>query len=307
MITCKETEYKNYGKCLTISNGLIEIYVTVDVGPRIIKCNVADGENLMKNDVERKFSEDVSSAFGENERWYIYGGHRMWVSPENMPLSYYPDNNKLVYELTPGGAVFKPAAQRVNNMRHELEIAMSADKPELDVVHRLTNESEETVEGAIWALSVMDAGGVAIVPQPKEDTGLLGNRVLALWPYTKMEDSRVFWGSDYIALRQDVTVEDKFKLGVNNTSGWLAYINHGQALIKSYAPAHGTEKYPDFGVSTELFTNSGFLEAETLSPLYAIAPEETVSHTERWRLVGGVEKPVFTAESVQSTVKGLSL
>ena len=29
--------FKDYGKCLCISNGVIEAYVTIDIGPRIIR------------------------------------------------------------------------------------------------------------------------------------------------------------------------------------------------------------------------------------------------------------------------------
>jgi hypothetical protein len=47
----------------------------------------------------------------------------------------------------------------------------------------------------------MKIGGLQVVPQPKKDTDLLGNRIIALWPYSEMDDSRVHWGKDYITLR----------------------------------------------------------------------------------------------------------
>ena len=299
MITCKETEYLNYGKCLSITNGAMEVFVTVDLGPRIIKCNVAGRDNLMLTDVDRKMSQDVSDAFGPGKTWYIYGGHLMCVSPENLPLSYYPDNDKVLYSITPSGAVFSPGTQMVNGMRHELEIRMDDIEASMDVVHRLTNENDKVVTGAIWALSVMDADGVEVIPQPDTDTGLLGNRVLALWPYTDMSDKRVFWGEKYISLRQDRSVDKKFKLGINNTRGWIAYVNHGQALVKSYKSAHPDGRYPDFGVSTEVFTNAQFLEAETLSELCDLTPGETISHTETWTLYDGVTKPSADNKSLE--------
>ena len=69
MISIKEVKYKNFGKCLEISNDIMEVYVTVDIGPRIIKCNLKGRENLMFEDVERNFSNDVSSMFGEDKTW----------------------------------------------------------------------------------------------------------------------------------------------------------------------------------------------------------------------------------------------
>lgn len=305
MINIKETTYLNFGKCIAISNDYMEVYVTIDLGPRIIKCNLIGRENLMFSDSERMFYEDVSDTFGDNKIWYIYGGHRMWVSPENVPLSYYPDNDKVEYTQTANGAIFKPAPQKINEVAHEIEIVMNTDKPQVDVIHRLTNISDTMTTGAIWALSVMDRTGVAIVPQPQEDTEVLGNRILALWPYTDMSDKRIFWGDKYIALKQIPGYEKKFKLGINNTTGWVSYINHGYALVKSYSPNHPDGRYPDFGVSTEIFTNQFFLESETLSELIDMQPNTTISHTETWALVDNVEKPLFNNESIEKAVETL--
>ena len=36
MITKEIIEFKNYGKCVKISNGIIEAVATVDLGPRIV-------------------------------------------------------------------------------------------------------------------------------------------------------------------------------------------------------------------------------------------------------------------------------
>ena len=78
----EEASYKNYGKCLSISNGAIEVLVTVDVGPRIIRCACAGKENMMFEDIGRGTTHDVSQLYGEGKTWNIYGGHRLWMSPE---------------------------------------------------------------------------------------------------------------------------------------------------------------------------------------------------------------------------------
>ena len=303
MVNIKETDYKNFGKCVSISNELMEILVTTDVGPRIIKCNLLNRENLMFNDTERIFSQDVSGVFGKDSVWYIYGGHRMWVSPENMPLSYYPDNEKVAWTLINNGVILNPALQRVNNIRYEFKITMEPDKAEIRITHYLTNLNDKPIKGAIWALSVMDKNGVAVIPQPQDNTELLGNRILALWPYTDMSDTRVFWGNKYIAVKQIPGFDKKFKLGINNTSKWIAYINHNQSLVKIYEPNHPNGIYPDFGVSTEVFTNAEFLEAETLSELRDIEPNETIEHTEIWKLTDNISKPSFTNESLEAAAE----
>ena len=47
MISIREVRYKNFGKCLAISNDFMEVFVTVDIGPRIIKCNLKGKEHMM--------------------------------------------------------------------------------------------------------------------------------------------------------------------------------------------------------------------------------------------------------------------
>ena len=73
--------YKKFGKCVRIFDDNIEAYVTVDIGPRIIKFNCIGMENMFFNDNEIERELDVSSLFGEGAKWHTYGGHRMWLAP----------------------------------------------------------------------------------------------------------------------------------------------------------------------------------------------------------------------------------
>ena len=299
MISIKETTYKNFGKCLAISNDAMEIYVTIDIGPRIIKCNLLGKENLMFEDIERKKTSDVSSVFGEGKLWYIYGGHRMWLSPEKLPETYYPDCEKVVYSVNQTGAVFDPPVQAVTGLQFSMSISMDETEPKFTATHTVKNTKKESVTGAVWCLSVMDKNGAVIVPQPQEDTGLLANRVLALWPYTKMTDPRIFWGDRYIALRQDPGISQSIKFGINNTAGKIAYVNHGQALVKSYA-VNAAGSYPDFGCSSEAYACDLFTEAESLSEMKTLKKGEQISHTEVWTLTPDIEIGSFSNESLDA-------
>ncbi|MCL2772492.1 MAG: hypothetical protein FWD71_03995 [Oscillospiraceae bacterium] len=284
-VTITDAEYKNYGKCKVISNGLLEMYVTIDVGPRIIKVNLTGKENLMFNDIDRNMCEDVSSVFGEGKKWYIYGGHRLWVSPEDMPRTYYPDNEPVDVRIYGNSVIFTPNPQKVNNLQHSIGITVLEDEPGAVIAHKIENVGEKDVTGSIWALSVMAPGGTVICPQPDEDTGLLGNRCMALWAYTRLTDSRANFFDRYITVRQNKNISEKFKFGINNTKGWIAYQNFGQILKKTYAPNHPDGIYPDWGMSTEVFTNNMFAEAETLSELKTLKKGESITHTENWRLI----------------------
>ena len=309
MVQTKEIQYKNFGKCIEISNGKVSVTVTVDVGPRIIACSAPGKPNLMWNDDQLVFSQDVSSAFGEGKTWYIYGGHRMWLSPEDMPLSYYPDNEPIRYHSTASGAVFQPQKQEVTGLAETMEIVMDDSRPFFDVIHTMENGSDKPKTGAIWCLTVTDKGGMAIIPQSSDDTALLSNRLVALWPYTRLTDSRAFFGDDYITLRQDVSVKEKFKVGINNTECWMAYLNHGQMLIKTFTPEYHDGVYPDWGCDNEIFTNEHFLEVESLSPMYDMDPGQSITHTERWIVSDGVVFPNEDNSSlerfVETNIRGL--
>ncbi len=288
MISIKEVKYKNFGKCLNISNDYMEVVVTVDIGPRIIKCNLKGKENMMFEDVERNFHSDVSSMFGEGKTWYTYGGHRIWLSPEGFPETYYPDNDKVLYSTFANGAEFIPPVQDVTGIQISVKIEMAEDKSEIKISHKISNTNETCLKGSVWCLSVMAPGGMALVPQPTEDTGLLPNRTLIMWPYTHFNDPRFTLSDKYITLSQDKDATEAFKFGINNTSGKSAYINNGQALVKYVKYQKGAE-YPDGGCSTEVYTNNLFEELESLSPLYTLDTDETMTHTETWTLVDGIE------------------
>jgi len=304
MVNCSIVEFKNYGRCVRIANPKMELFVTIDVGPRVIKCNLLGQENLMFVDEPRAVSEDVSSVFGAGKRWYILGGHRLWLSPEDMPRTYYPDTEPVKYELTAGGAVFTPPPQAVNGLQHGMSIEMDPDEAKVKVTMSIQNLGEKPVTGAAWALSVMDKRGVVIVPQPDEDTGLLANRTLMLWAYTDMKDPRAIFGSKYLMVRQDPAVKEKFKFGINNTKKWAAYANHGQLFIKRFEPNHPAGNYPDNGCSCEVFTNEHFAECETLSELHTLAHGQTLTHTENWEL-RACEMPEWSEAGAEAATKGI--
>jgi hypothetical protein len=49
--------------------------------------------------------------------------------------------------------------------------------------------------------------------------------------------------------------------------------------------------YTDHGSNTEVYTEAGFFEVESLGPLVTLAPGQTASHTERWFLFEDVTIP----------------
>jgi len=281
----REENYENYGKCIVLSNGTVEIYVSLDIGPRVLRYGFIGGENVFFNDLKREVVNNdlsINKTFGQ-PGWNIYGGHRLWTSPEYMPETYYPDCYPVEFIKTEQGGIFNQVEQLPFKKKCSIEFVLGEDT-NITVIHRVTNTGTTQSEYAIWALSVLAPGGTEIIPMPRRKTGYLANRVISVWDYVDMSDDRVYWGKDYITLKQDPAAESSFKFGINNDVAVSGYFNKGLCFIKHY-DHHENGVYPDYGVSYETYTNAKFLEAETLGELKKVAPGETISHNEYWSLV----------------------
>jgi len=290
-VTVKEIKFGKWGNCIEVSNGIVDFVATIDFGPRIIRYGLVGKENMFFEDVNDKLNLDGEQfeVFGGG-KWHIYGGHRLWHSPEGNPRSYYLDNEKVNWEKVENGIKLRPNPEKWNQLQKEIEIVLMPDSSRVKVIHRTTNIGAWPIEFSQWALSVMAPGGKEVVPQPQRQTGLLGNRILALWPYSNMADKRVFWGEKYITVTQDSNATTNFKFGLTNEDGWAAYFNRGDLFVKYYNHFMDA-KYPDFGVSYETFTNAEMLEIESLGELKLTDPGETVEHVEEWELFGDVAVP----------------
>lgn len=287
MIKTEIKDYLDYGKVLSLTNGVIEAYVTVDVGPRIIRFGYVGGQNFMcdnRNAAAPKDDAEFQSFFGEGKRWEILGGHRIWTSPESYPHSYYPDLDPVSYEITENGAIFTPNAETETGFQKQLEIKMDPDDANMHVTMRVTNIAAAPQEFSIWGLTVSATGGTLVIPMNDNDTGLLANRNISVWPYTNLADSRLHFGKHYVTLRQDPNANQALKLGFDLNQAEAYYCLGCDIFRKAYETYHPQEKYPDNNCSFETYTCSGFIEVESLSPLKSVNPNETVSLTEHWSL-----------------------
>jgi len=287
MVSYKVEEYKNYGKVLSIENGRIELKVTIDVGPRIIYFANKNGENIMFNDDERVAflaDERFKQVFGSDKVFYNYGGHRIWVSPEDYPLSYYPDNDKVEYKVEGNTFTFIPPQQKVTDYQIILVVKVDETKPRAEVTNKIINNSGGIREIAAWGLTVLAPGGYEIIPQPNDYFKLLSNRSLVLWPYVDMTDNRVYWGKNYITIKSVTDPEiGPFKIGINNTCGWAVYIK-GNTLFKKSHTHDRNATYPDRGCSFESYTDKNFIECETVGPIKPLMPGESCENSEVWEI-----------------------
>ena len=85
-VNIEKTKYSTYGNCLKLSNGTVDVLVTLDLGPRVIYYGFAGGENTF---AELGPDTVVKSELGE---WHPWGGHRLWHAPEASPRRYVLDD-----------------------------------------------------------------------------------------------------------------------------------------------------------------------------------------------------------------------
>ena len=82
-VTIDKTPYKGWPNCYRVTNGEIELIVTADVGPRIIRFGFVNGQNLFK-----EFPDQLGKT-GE-EKFQLRGGDRVWKAPEDPVATWRP-------------------------------------------------------------------------------------------------------------------------------------------------------------------------------------------------------------------------
>ncbi|WP_276357810.1 hypothetical protein [Cohnella caldifontis] len=302
-VLAETIQHERWGRCVSLKNGSVELLATLDFGPRIIHLSSAGGTNLFFEDREKNIvqSGEHFEPVGGGA-WHIYGGHRLWTSPERAPRTTYPDNNPVEWEKAgDNGIVLRAPQEQWNQVVKEIELRLDPEGPNVTAIHRVTNRGPWPIRFAPWALSVMGAGGRAVVPLTGADTGLLPNRRFIHWPYNRLNDPRIKFTESEMVVDQGEG-PTPYKVGIDNEAGWAAYSNHGDTFIKRYRPVPGGS-YPDFGVSFELYTNALMLELETLGELREVESEETVVHEETWQVVKGLDLRQGSPEEAVSRLK----
>ena len=283
--------------CVPLENAYLSLLVTQSVGPRIISLRFKSGENL--------FAElpDFVTRCPDGELFHFYGGHRLWHAPENMPRTYALDDKPVEIIPTQDSLSAMQQVEDQTGIEKSMRVSLVGNKPQVIVRHTLTNRGLWPVECAPWAITQLKSGGVAILPQAQDQTDLLPNRMLTLWPYTDIASPHVTWDNRFILVRAQM--QTAFKVGFPNPRGWLAYWLAGTLFVKR-ATLDTQAAYYDFGSSSECYCNDRFLELETLAPISTLAPGESATHTETWELYADVDFPA-DKDTVQGIIEKLGL
>jgi hypothetical protein len=297
MIDIVEAAYNGWDHCVIMRNKSVKLIVTTDVGPRIIYFGP------VHKDINMFHVRPEQQGLSGSSEWMVYGGHRLWHSPQVGYRPNQPDNEKVDYALNGDTIELFCPEEKATKTQKRLKITMDQDRAQVFVHHTIINRGLWPIRLATWALSVMHEGGVEILPVPQEDTFFMPSYAISYWPWTKPNDPRFSMHEKYFILCHDPGNTEWFKIGYRNTEGWGAYLYAGYMFVKKYRLLPN-EEYPDYGSSFETFTDNYMVELETLGPLKTIAAGECAEHTEEWRLFDNVAVP-DSEEKIENTIARL--
>lgn len=281
MVEIGRENYKSYGECISFISKDIKLLVTIELGPRIIFYG-KNGINIMFEDLKdttNKGGEFFDTNLKGEGIWHLYGGHRLWKSPEYMD-TYYPDNKIVDVKVVANNrAIFISKEETTTKLQKSLDIAMN-DDGSIVLKQYIANKGNDSIEISAWGLTVLDNGAKAIIPLSQIDTGFLPNRNIVYWPYTDINDERITISNKEVVVEQKNIVQP-IKVGLFVQDEIKTYIK-GMVFSIHLDKKSGT--YPDFSCNCECYTNNYIFEIETLSPLTTLAPNDSIEHIEYWSL-----------------------
>mgnify|MGYP000945826600 CR=1 FL=1 len=279
-VKIEKTAYAGWPNCYRITNGEVELIVTTDIGPRVIRYGFVGGQNLFK-----EFKEQLGKS-GEKE-WMPRGGHRIWIAPELVPDTYALDNGPVKAVVKSDTIELTQPIERETGLEKQIVVRLAPTGSNVELIHRIKNTASKPRDYAPWALTMMAQGGTGIHGFPPRGThpkDLPPTNPLVMWAYSNLGDPRWHFTAKYMTLKQDPKATSPQKLGSFNQHTFGAYLLGSDLFIKRYEAAPTPKGYPDFGCSFETFTSADFLELETAGHVRTVKQGETAEHIERWSL-----------------------
>lgn len=297
----EKEDFHGWPNTYRLSNGLVELRVVTDVGPRIISFRNLDGTNVLYS------RERELGGQGEPD-WVFRGGWRLWVAPEVQETTYVPDNAPCTVAVIDGALVVTGPPQPAAGIQKQIEIRPYQVDPAVRITSRIKNISDRPLTYAAWSLSAMRPGGEAVLPfDVGPPNAYDAVRRLIFWSYAEVGDPRYSLGDALVRIDQSKVQppppnqsgrrDDESKIGVDSGQGWAGYVLDRTLLLKRF-PHDADGTYPDGGSTIEVYSSIEFLELENLGPVTTIAPGEEIVMPEDWWLFTGVEIPEGEEEAL---------
>ena len=193
--------------------------------------------------------------------------------------------------------VREPYLEEILSLRKTVEVRLDPGSEAMSLRHILTNEGSRTLEIAPWPVTQMRLGGVAVAPLPPagEEPSRRPNQLVVLWPYTSGSDERLQIGDHRLTV--SARPDRPMKVGCLSSTGTAGYLRDGLLVVLRFDPARGSV-HADLGCNLEIYCDDRTIELESLGPLVALAPGESVTHDELWEIHAVGEMDVAGAEAL---------
>ncbi|BAK80643.1 hypothetical protein [Candidatus Arthromitus sp. SFB-rat-Yit] len=265
-----EISYKNYNRCLRITNNLIEVIVFIEDTIRIVKYGYINGNNQFEDGLIDKDSKE------------IIGGHSFSYVPQIDKNVDFIDNQGITYETIVNGVRFIQNIEKWTQIRRVIEIIFEKNSSRITVIHKILSLNAFDINIAICSNTIVRNGGIEVIPFGRGSNRDVPNKSLIFWPYSNLKDSRVYLGDKYVAMKVNENIYDRFRMGINTDLKYLLYYNNNEMFIKEFSLIEGEYEYPNMGCKYESLITPNYLEMKVNSPIYSLSTNNYIIHTEVW-------------------------
>lgn len=265
-----EINYKNYNRCLRITNNLIEVIVFIEDTIRIVKYGYVNGNNQFEDSL---IDEDSKK---------IIGGHSFSYVPQIDKNVDFIDNQGITYETIANGVRFIQNIEKWTQIRRVIEIIFEENSSKITVIHKILSLNAFDINIAICSNTIVRNGGIEVIPFGHGSKRDVPNKSLIFWPYSNLKDSRVYLGDKYVAMKVNENIYDRFRMGINTDLKYLLYYNNNEMFIKEFSVIEGDYEYPNMGCRYESMITPNYLEMKVNSPIYSLSTNNYITHTEVW-------------------------
>ncbi|HEY3336507.1 MAG TPA: hypothetical protein VGK16_14835 [Candidatus Limnocylindrales bacterium] len=284
---------------LSLANGALRVEVLAEAGPRIVGLRRVGGvANLLAETPDLGWD----TAAG---RYELVGGHRLWLAPEDPERVAVPDSQGLTVEALDDGLRLTGALEHATGCVRSIDVQLDPSEPSLSVLHRVVNNGTRAIALALWSITQLPLGGLALIPQRHAAAGhaTRPNRNLVLWPYSSWDDARLRMRDGLVTV--DATAGPDLKVGSIDDTGWVAYARDGTAIVRRFTP-QTADLHPDLGCNVEVYCGSRFLELEVLGPMRDLAPGASATLLERWEVHDVSDLPAGDAIALRDRIGNLA-
>ncbi|TVZ38153.1 uncharacterized protein DUF4380 [Alteromonadaceae bacterium 2753L.S.0a.02] len=295
---------------LTLSNGVLEVGVSPDIGGRILHASLEGMPNMLAVDQDLINAGKPEVALATRHRGYM--GHVVWHGPQSQwwtqqTLHKQRKVNQAVWPPDPF-TVFATSQILEQNPQQVSLLSETSPVTGLQVNKQFTLNSEnrnslvldvaavnkretQAVDWDIWFNTRVPGDSTVFVPIDGEHN----LRFQAAFNAATQEDIHYSVRDGLLSLdKQPASTPSKKRVGklyVYPSQGWMAAFNNGQLLLIQFDRVAQQKIHPEQGL-VELYWeypghdySKGIVEMEVHSALHHLNPNHSMAAQERWTII----------------------